>query len=224
MSNLGLPTTGSGQTNPRLLGAGSGLFSVPNTLQRVYEYGLYSSAKIAAATNLASFGPLKLFGYNDQQIGPGFSAGSQSETNMVVGSLAPGGETYEVSAMACEILGDTNVGILAGDMRAVMRLAIPTWQFGSTLFLQIAPIPMIGSGGGIFGMTGDTATPLTVLNNGNASFWSYQSYVVAIPATQSFAIPIFFGNGGQTGSIALTAAVVLRWTLFNQSRVAIPVA
>src|SRR3990167_5195801 len=114
MSNLGLPSSGgAASVNPRNIG--QGLFAVPNNLQRVYEYGLFSTGSSAAATNLASFGPLKLFGYNDQQNGPGFTASSVSETNMVVGSLAPGGETYEVTAIAMEILGATNAAILLAD-------------------------------------------------------------------------------------------------------------
>ena len=143
---------------------------------------------------------------------------------MQVGSIAPGNETYEVTALSFEIFGDANVAPLHLDIRALMRLGVLFWEFGSTTIMAIAPIPMIGAGGGIFGTTADTATPVTSLNNGNGGLWMYQNVVVAIPATQSFALQCQWGTSGQVAAIALTNATQFRATLFNQARVAVPIA
>jgi hypothetical protein len=143
---------------------------------------------------------------------------------MQVGSIAPGNETYEVTSISLEVFGDTNVAVLMGDLRAVMRLGVLFWEFGSTTVMAISPIPMVGAGGGIFGFSADTGTPVTAANNGNGGLWVYQNVVVAIPATQSFAVQCQFGTAGQNGNVALTAATQIRCTLFNQARVAIPVA
>jgi hypothetical protein len=202
-----------------------GLFSVPTGIQRLYEYGLYSAARFAAATNLAGAATIRLFSYSQGQLGPGFAVNSSvSETNMQVGSIAPGNETYEVTSISLEVFGDTNVAVLMGDLRAVMRLGVLFWEFGSTTVMAISPIPMVGAGGGIFGFSADTGTPVTAANNGNGGLWVYQNVVVAIPATQSFAVQCQFGTAGQNGNVALTAATQIRCTLFNQARVAIPVA
>ena len=83
---------------------------------------------------------------------------------------------------------------------------------------------MIGAGGGIFGFSADTGTPVTVGNNGNGGLWMYQNVVVAIPATQSFSLQCQWGTAGQAGAIALTNATQFRATLFNQARVAVPIA
>lgn len=225
-ASLGLPSTGT--SAPRagmMLGPQQGLFSVPTGIQRLYEYGLYSTVRIAAASNFAAQATLRAFSYGLNQQGPGFAAvSSVSETNMQVGAIAPGNETYEVTAISAEIFGDTNLTPTMGDLRAIMRLVAVYWEFGSTTVMAISPISMIGAGGGIFGFSADTGTPVTQPNNGNGGLWLYQNVVVAIPATQSFAVQLQFGNAGQAAAITSTAATQIRVTLFNQARVAVPVA
>lgn len=225
LSELGLPSTGGSAPHGRGSPLGYGLFSVPTGIQRLYEFGLYSSARIIAATNLNSLATIRLFSYSVQSAGPGYAVvTSVSETNMIVGGFAPGGETYEVSAVSFEIFGDANVAPLMGDVRAIMRLGVLLWEFGLNTVIPISPIPMVGAGGGIFGFTADTATPVTQPNNGNGGLWMYQNVVVAIPATQPFAVQVQFGSAGQAAAIALTNASQFRCTLFNQARNAVPVA
>lgn len=225
LREFGLPTTGGSAPHSRGAPLGYGLFSVPTGIQRLYEFGLYSSCNIAAAVNLNSLATIRLFAYSVTQLGPGYAVvSSVSETNMVVGGFAPGGETYEVSAISAEIFGAANVAPLMGDVRAVMRLCVLLWEFGLNTVIPISPISMIGAGGGIFGFTADTATPVTQPNNGNGGLWAYQNVVVAIPATQPFAVQLQFGSSGQAAAIALTNATQIRVTLFNQARNAVPVA
>lgn len=224
---LGLPSTGGSAPHQGRLLPNQGLFAVPNAIQRVYEYDLYSSASYGAGSNMAGQATTRLFSYALGAAGPGFAGNSTiSETNMPVGALAPGGETYEVTAIALEIFGNANIAPLIADVRSIMRFGVLYWEFGQTLVLPIAPIPMIGAGGGIFGMTADTGTPVTQPNNGNGGLWMYSNVVVSIPSTQSFAVQVQYGTGGQAAGVAtaLTAITQIRCSLFNQARVAVPIA
>lgn len=225
--SLGIPTTGGNAPHQinRLLN--QGLFAVPTGIQRLYEYGLFSSARFAAGSNLAGQATTRLFTYAQGTTGPGYAGVSSiSETNMQVGAIAPGNETYEVTALSVEVFGDGSTAVLMGDIRAILRLGVCFWEFGSTTVMAIAPISMIGAGGGIFGFSADTGTPVTQANNGNGGLWGYSNVVVAIPATQSFALQCQWGTGGAASpaTVTLTAATQIRATLFNQARVAVPVA
>lgn len=227
MSNIGVPSTGGLAPHLKPLGPQQGWFAVPTGVQRLYEYDLYSTGRIAAATNINGFPEVRLFGYAEGAAFPGGAAGttaSVSETNMQVGGIAPGNETYDVTAIAFEVFGDSNVAVLRGDLAAVLRVCVLRWNFGGTTIMNIAPVTMVGAGGGIFGATADTGTPITVLNNGNGGLWAYQNVVVAIPATQAFSLNVSFGSAGQLAAINTVNATQFRGHLFNQARVAIPIA
>ena len=218
---FGLPASGSGGG----VIPGQGLFSVPNSIQRVYEFALFSTYRFPAATNLNVNGDARLFQVPIQSTGQGFSSPmSISDTNMRVGAIAPGDSTYEVSAIAAEIFGATSVAPLVADIRLLQRVLVLFWEFG-TLVLPVAPLSMIGAGSGIFGATGDTGTPTTFANNGNGSaLWCYQRVVVSIPATQQFNMQLQVGNAGQGSALAPTADTQIRLNLFNQARQAVPIA
>lgn len=226
LQELGLPSTGTSAPRGGYLGEGKGLFAIPTGIQRIYEFGLYSTLRVAAGTNLNGASQVRLFNYANGNPGPGYAGvnSSISETNMIVSGFAPGGETYEVSAISLEIFGDANAAPLMGDIRALMRLGVLQWEFGMNTVIPICPVPMIGAGGGIFGFTADTATPVTQPNNGNGGLWMYQNVVVAIPATQPFAVLFQYGTAGQAAAITTTAALQARCTLFNQARNAVPIA
>lgn len=221
--NFGLPSTGGMAPQLRYLQHNQGYFAMPLAVQRIYEYDLYSTFRLPAAGALAQPSRLFVTGINNQ--GQGFANPlTVSETNMQVGAIAPGNETYEVSAIACEIFGAAAIAPTAGDIRLIQRVGVMYWEFGSTTILCVAPISMIGAGGGIFGATADTGTPVTVLNNGNGGLWGYVNVVVAIPATQAFAVQCQWGNGGTGAALAPVADTQIRVSLFNQARAAVPVA
>lgn len=226
-ADLGLPSTGGNA--PRAGGpipGGAGYFRVPTGIQRFYEYDLYSAAKFDAATNMNGQADTLFFAYNTGGTGPGYGGiqASVSETNMQVAAMAPGNDTYEVTSVAFEVFGNANVAVLLADLRAILRLGVLQWQFGSETTLMIAPVSMIGAGGGIFGFSADTATPATAANNGNGGFWVYSNVIVAIPATQSFTVKCRWGTSGQAAAITLTNATQIRCHLFNQARTAVPIA
>lgn len=225
-AEFGAPSTGGNA--PRAGGpipGGGGYFRVPTGIQRFYEYDLYSSARFVIATNMNGLADTRFFSYGIGTAGPGYAAASSvSETNAQVAGMAPGNDTYEVTSLAFEIYGNANVAPLINDVRAIMRLGVLQWQFGSETTLQIAPVSMVGAAGGIFGFSADTGTPVTAANNGNGGFWVYSNVIVAIPATQAFALNCRWGSGGQAAAIALVAECQTRAHLFNQARTAVPIA
>lgn len=145
---------------------------------------------------------------------------------MITGAFVPGGETYDVNGIAAEIYGATSVAPLITDVRACQRLGIFQWEFASQTTIAVSPLSMVGSGGGIYGFSADTGTPVTSANNGNGGYWCYQKIVVALPSTQSWAFLLDFGSGGLASGTAITVTneTQIRVTLFNQSRIAVPVA
>lgn len=224
MSPFGTPSGGSAPRTTPLPG-NQGYFSVPTGIQRLAEQGLWSTLRFAAGSNVAGF-PGRLFSTGLTNTGSGFANPlSISETNMVVGSFVPGGETYDVNAIAAEVYGATNVAPLPADLRLLQRVGILQWEFSSQTTIAISPLSMVGSGGGIFGATADTGTPVTFVNNGNGGLWFYNNVVVSLPATQSWAVLMNCGTAGLASGTAIniTAETQVRVTLFNQSRIAVPV-
>ena len=220
--SFGIPGVGAGSSARHIPGQGG--FAIPSGVQRLAEMGLWSTYRFPAGTAITGTVP-RLFSVQLGAQGQGFNTAglSFSETNQQVANQAPGDETYEISAIACEVYGATNVAPLIGDVRLLQRLGAFRWEFGSVL-IDVAPLSMVGAGGGIFGFTADTGTPVTQANNGNCNLWMYSSVVISVPSTQRFALLLPFGTGGQANALAPTAEVQVRCTLFNLSRSAVPVA
>lgn len=224
--NYGLPGV---IANPGNFVPGQGQFTVPNIAQRVAEQATYSSYRFVGGIAIQGTSDNRLFQVGRNQTGQGFGTGlSISETNMSTNGMLSGSETFEVSAISCEILGGVTsnavVAPLLGDIRLFQRICVFQWSFdtGSSTQVMIAPLPFVGAGSGIFGATADTATPATFANNGNGSLWIYQRLVVAVSATQPFAIVAYMGNAGQTTTLAPTNDTILRVSLFNLNRSLLP--
>lgn len=207
-----------------LVPGGKGHFQIPTGVQRLYQFDLFSTYKYAAGT-ISGLAESNFFGYTSSQAGGGFTTVSVSETNVVTANMAPGGETYEVNAIAAEIMGAGSVAPLIADMRGLMRCGVLAWNFSNQTFIQICPLSMVGNGGaGIYGFSADTGTPVTSANNGNgSSYWCYQNQVVSIPAIQPFGIQVKWGNAGGT-TVTLTNETQLRIHLFNEARNAVAIA
>lgn len=222
---FGLPSTGGNAPNVnRVLAPGQGLFEIPTGIQRLAEYTLYSTVKIAAAANVAGQ-EFRFFSSGLSMQGQGFTFMSYSETNVQVGAMIPGGESYQVSSLACEVFGASGVAPLIGDVRLLQRLGYFVWEFAGITKIPIAQLSMIGAGGGIFGFTADTGTPVTQANNGNGGLWCYQNVVVSLPSTQQFAILLMCGYGGSAAgtSITVTNETQVRFSMFNNVRIAVPI-
>ncbi len=221
MSVFGIPGTGAGSNARHIPGQGG--FAIPSGVQRLAEQGLWSSYRFPAAVNITGTVP-RLFSVQLGAVGQGYAVQmSISETNQQVANQAPGDETYEISALSCEVYGAGATAPLVGDVRLLQRIGCFRWEFGSVI-IDIAPLSMLGAGGGIFGMTADSGTPVTVANNGNGTLWMYQAVVISVPSTQRFALLLAMGTAGQAAAIAPTAECQVRVTCFNLARSAVPVA
>lgn len=222
-----MPTTGgSAPASKPLPGMPGGLFAVPTGIQRIAEYALYSMCRMAAGAVVGGT-VFRLFSVGQNNTGLGFANPlSISETNMQVGAIAPGNETYEVTAISAEVYSNGGAAPLTTDLRLMQRIGIFQWEFGQTTRIPISPLSMVGAGGGIFGATGDTGTPTTFANNGNGGIWSYMNVVIAIPATQAFALLLELGLAGLASGATITVIqeTQIRVCLFNLSRNAVPVA
>jgi hypothetical protein len=232
--NLAGPGVGFGRNTP--LPGNQGMFAIPTGVQRMAEQTYYSTYHFNAGETLGANNLLFAVPVNQQ--GQGFSQMSLSETNLVVGSQNTGDVTFDVTSIACEVLGaksaasgTTIPGLLVSDLRTIQRCGILSWAFGgqvNTSRIGIAPLSMVGAGGGIYGATGDTGTPTTFVNNGNGSIWFYQRVVIVLPAFQTYNLVADFGNGGAvTGNASLQAVIAatdIRISLFNQVRQALPIS
>lgn len=219
--NFGLPGAGAAAVARNIPGQGS--FSIPSGVQRIAEQGLWSSFRFPAGVPIVNTGA-RLFAVQLGAQGGGFvQPVSFSETNQQVAGQAPGDETYEISSLACEMFGATFIQPLLIDMRLLQRMGAFRWEFGTT-YIDISPLGMVGAGGGLYGFSADSGTPVTVANNGNGQIWMYQSVVISVPSTQRFAVILQFGTGGQAAALAPSADIQIRVTLFNLARSAVPIA
>jgi hypothetical protein len=213
---LGIPGSASNAN----LAPGQGYFSVPTGIQRIAEQATYSTLRFAAGVNVSGSTDNRFFSSGLNQPGTFTSPQSISETNLSTNGMLSGAETFEVSALACEVFGATNVAVLRNDLLLAQRIGILRWNFQDTI-IMIAPLSMVGAGGGIFGFTADTGTPVTQVNNGNGGYWVYQRLVVSVSATQPFAVVLSFGTAGQSSSLSFTNETQFRLSLFNMNRIAI---
>lgn len=225
---FGLPGVIAGGAN---FVPGQGQFTVPNIAQRVAEQATYSTYRFPAGTAIGNSSDFRFFQVGRAQNGQGYASGttlSISETNLTTNGMLSGSETFEVSAIAAEVMGGVTSGVVQGvlpsDLRLLQRIMVFQWDFtaGSSSQVMIAPLSFVGSGGGIFGATADTGTPTTFVNNGNGGLWIYQRLVVAISATQPFAIVGYTGNAGQTSALAPVGETQVRVSLFNLNRTLLP--
>lgn len=218
---FGIP--GGGASRPLTHLPNQGAFAIPTNVQRIAEQGLWSTFRFPAATSISGTNP-RFFSVQLGATGQGFASSlSFSETNQQVANQAPGDETYEISAIAAEVLGAPGVEATVNDVRLFQRLGCLRWEFGSVL-IDVAPLSMVGSGGGVFGATANVAAGTTFVNSGNGGLWLYQGVVIAVPSTQRFAQILAVGTGGQAAALAPTNETQIRITLFNMSRIAVPIA
>jgi hypothetical protein len=186
-------------------------FSQPKNLFRYGEQTLWSTQLHATAAgagvNLAN-GTFRLFTTPIGQVGQGFTnALTIAETNLKEGGRIPNGIAFDVFGVACQVgtadtFGDTDLGFsnntaastLASNQ--ILTNGIITWDFTQTQD-DIAPINLIGAGGGAFGsvsVTSNAAATLGNLNNGAGSVWLYRKHPVALPGGSTFSLLLRYGN------------------------------
>lgn len=185
-------------------------FEQPKNLFRYGEQTLWSTqlhAGAAGAVSLAN-GTFRLFTTPLGQVGQGFTnALTIGETNLKEGGRIPSGIAYDVFGVACQVGRATSTGDSAlGDatstadsiriLSEIQTSGILSWDFTQTQ-VDIAPIQLIGAGGGAFGsvsVTSNAATTVGNLNNGAGSIWLYRKHPVALPGQSTFSILLRYGN------------------------------
>jgi hypothetical protein len=107
------------------------------------------------------------------------------------------GQAYDVYGVALQPYLYDNTAIPGNTMRNVLNNLVLAWDFLQSL-IEIAPVQLIGGGGGIFGMTADTGddnSARAVLNNGNGQIWVYQRFPVMLSANSTFSMVQRWGVG-----------------------------
>lgn len=208
-------------------------FQQPKNLFRYGEQTLWSTqlhASNGASTVSLANGTYRLFTTPLGQVGQGFTgAMTIGETNLKEGGRIPSGIAYDVFGVACQVgratsTGDSNLGDAISNADSIRILTeiqtngILSWDFTQTQ-VDIAPVQLIGAGGGAFGSVsidnaGATATSsVGSMNNGAGSVWLYRKHPVALPGNSTFSILLRYGSrmGGllSTSDSAFVKVVLL---------------
>ena len=195
-------------------------FDVPKNVIRTGEQALWSAYYYADAFAVAQRTDT-LFAAQQGQVAQGWpTAMSYAETNMQEASRIPGGQAYDVYAIAVQPYYVDNRGLVRAELANLQNHAAILWSFLQTV-IDVAPIQLIGSGGGIYGDTADTGAAeggaggsRVALNNGPGHLWVYQNNPVILPAHGTFNIFLRWGANalvidGGAGNSALSVRVVL---------------
>jgi hypothetical protein len=209
---------------PLLPPGGPGISSVPMELPkdvvRVGEQSLWSAAQLAAAA-LANT-TTRLFTTPIGQVGQGFAiAMTLSETNLKEGSRIPAGLAYDTFGVAF-IWQPTGANFMNNaDAQNLYNHGVLSWDFLQTV-IDVAPVALVGAGGGVYGLSADQAgaATQTFVNNGAGGLWVYRRHPVSLPANSTFNMLLRFGAGTQI----LNAATVVKVALIGAYRQAVEIA
>ena len=202
-------------------------FHQPTNLFRFGEQTLWSTflflggAALANSVNRTFTTPLG-------QVGQGFAnALTIGETNLKEGGRVPAGVAYDVFGLGAQVLhgnqalagagltlsqpADTPAEI--GDIQNIINNGVLSWNFISTV-IDIAPLSLIGAGGGVYGAVSQNAAGANTgaMNNGNGSIWMYRKHPVALPGNSTFSLVVRFGS---RAAVVGANCVALRIVLFG---------
>ena len=203
---------------------------LPTEVQRFYEGALWSSYRYADATALAGRAADSLFGVRKGGNGQGWPASlTIAETNMEEAGRIATGLAFTTRQIACEVRYADNWPMVHVDLANVQLNLVLTWKFLNT-FVDIAPVNLIGQGGGIFGSTADTGAAdggsggsRTILNNGAGQTWIYHELPVLLPANTTFSMQLQWGgNATVVDGGVNNSAMVIRVSLIGVATSAVP--
>ncbi|MGA0174405.1 MAG: hypothetical protein ACO3NL_12285 [Phycisphaerales bacterium] len=209
-------------------------FEQPKNLFRYGEQSLWSSQRHAAANTIAN-GTFRLFTTPLGQVGQGFATGlTIAETSLKEGGRIPAGVAFDAYGVSCLVAtGLTAQTVLTlatpvntvetiTDLINVQNNGVLSWDFVQTA-VDIAPLHLIGAGGGAFGAISTTANNVSVgqLNNGAGSIWMYRKHPISLPGNSTFSILLRYG--ANAAAIGATNDVVLKVALFGYYKTAIEI-
>ncbi len=199
----------------------------------VFRYGetsIWSTLFYAGNSPLANDQNGRAFAAALGSTGQGFTgAMTLAETNLRVGGFVPDGQAFDVFGITALIYfsdaatdtGDAEVAIntpaLIQCLLNVQQNAVASWQFTQST-IDIAPLHLIGAGGGAFGALSTTATDTTVghMNNGAGSLWLYRKHPIALPGNVTFSILNRFGS--RAGTVPANNALFIKYGLLGYYR------
>ncbi len=186
-------------------------FEQPKNLFRYGEQTVYSTQmhQPGAGGLAIANSQFRLFTTPLGQVGQGFTnALTISETNQKEGGRVPSGVAYDVFGIACQIFETSantdatgNYGATIDDQASIQQLVniqnsgVLSWDFTQTQ-IDIAPIELIGAGGGAFGAVSQNAAGANSgqMNNGAGSVFLYRKHPVALPGSSTFSILLRYGS------------------------------
>lgn len=209
---------------PMLPPHGPGISSVPMELPkdvvRIGEQALWSTAQLGIGALLNT--TTRLFTTPLGQQGQGFGVGlTLSETNLKEGGRIPAGLSYDCYGIAAIIQPVGAAFLNNRDAQTIYNNGVLSWDFLQTV-IDVAPISLVGAGGGLFGLALDQggAATQSLINNGAGGLWVYRRYPVSLPSNSTFNMLLRFGQDAQ----ALNAAVNFKCVLVGGYRQAIEIA
>lgn len=189
-------------------------FQQPKNLFRYGEITIWSTQLLTGASTIAN-ASFRLFSVPLSSAGQGFSSSlSIGETSQKEAGRVPSGlafDIYGVSALVGKGNGadDTasnfalnapiNTDALVTELLNIQQNAVLSWDFTQSI-VDIAPLHLIGAGGGAFGAVGVSTTNATTqvdtghMNNGAANIFLYRRHPVSLPGGTTFSILLRFGS------------------------------
>lgn len=187
----------------------------PNNLFRYGEQALWSTHFWTQAEVLAN-GTYRLFNVPLGQTGQGSArVMSIAETNLKEGGRIPNGVAYDVFGIAAQYMaqdaaadaGNQDVAVNAdgaavgsiSDLVNLQNCGALSWDFTQTQ-VDIAPLNLVGAGGGAFGSFAISNPAATAevnagsASNGAGSIWLYRKHPVALPGASTFSVLLRFGS------------------------------
>ena len=193
---------------------------LPKAVRRIGEQAFWSSQRHLNAVAL-TLNQTRLFQTPLGGTGQGFGAPlTLAETNLREGSRIPASFAFTCDAVALQAFNQDSSPIVYQDIANVTNQAVLSWFFTQTQF-EIAPVSLIGAGGGVFGATADTGGAdgalgsRIALNNGNGQLWVYRQMPVLLPSNSTFTLLLDFGvnaiapDGGPTAANLITRCCLL---------------
>jgi hypothetical protein len=231
MYGYGYGTPGTAILPPPAAGQPLSPMNVQKNIVRIGEQSFWSAWRYADGSTVASTTD-RLFATPRGQVGQGFATSlSLSETNLKEGGRIPSQYAYDVEAIAVQPYYQTNDTMSRADVANLQNYCVLLWDFTQTQ-IEIAPISLIGAGGGIFGATADTGAveggaggSRVLANNGNGSLWIYRQHPVLLPSNSTFGLLLSWGSGAQVIDGGFSDdALIVRVLLLGRFQAAIATA
>ena len=107
------------------------------------------------------------------------------------------------------------------DAQNLYSHGVLSWDFLQTV-IDVAPVSLIGAGGGLFGLSLDQggAATQSMINNGAGGLWVYRRHPVSLPANSTFNMLLRFG----ANAAAIVAPTDIKVVLVGAYRQAIEIA